>query len=348
VPDGKKLTYKEAGVDIAAGEEAVRRIRDHVRSTFRPEVIGDIGGFGGLFAFAANRYKHPVFVSSTDGTGTKALIAQAAGKFTTIGQDLVAMCVDDVVCQGAEPLFFLDYIAVGKLNPDHIEELVTGIAEGCRLAGCALIGGEMAEHPGAMKAGEFDLVGFTVGVVERDRLITGEHVRAGDVLIGLPSPNLRSNGYSLARKALLEIDGRSLDAPAYQGAHHTLADELLSPSVIYAPAIMELLRHVDVHAVAHITGGGIPGNLSRVLPDHTDAVVERRRFETPRIFQEIQRVGEIPDAEMAATFNLGLGMIVAVPPSDAYKALDVLRAAGHRGAAQVGEVVAGGGEVHLA
>ncbi len=218
MPDRKKkpLTYAEAGVDIAAGEEAVRRIRDHVRSTFRPEVIGDIGGFGGLFAFDPGRYKHPVFVSSTDGTGTKALVAQAAGRFTTIGQDLVAMCVDDLVCQGAEPLFFLDYIAVGKLDPDHIEQLVEGIAEGCRVAGCALIGGEMAEHPGAMKAGEFDLVGFAVGVVERDRLITGAHVRAGDVLIGLPSPNLRSNGYSLARKALLEIEGRSLDAPAYR------------------------------------------------------------------------------------------------------------------------------------
>jgi phosphoribosylformylglycinamidine cyclo-ligase len=348
VPDEKQpLTYAGAGVDIAAGEEAVRRIRDHVRSTFRPEVIGDIGGFGGLFGFASGRYKNPVLVSSTDGTGTKALVAQATGRFTTIGQDLVAMCVDDVVCLGAEPLFFNDYIAVGKLDPSQIDQLVAGIAEGCRVAGCALVGGEMAEHPGAMKEGEFDLVGFVVGVVERDRLITGEHVRAGDVLIGLPSPNLRSNGYSLARKALLEIDGRSLDAPAYQGAHHSLADELLSPSVIYAPAIMELLRHVDVHSVAHITGGGIPGNLNRVLADGTDAVVDRRRFETPRIFQEIQRIGEIPDAEMASTFNLGLGMIVVVPPSDAYKALDVLRAAGHR-AVQVGEIVAGDGKVHLA
>ena len=347
MPDRKKLTYKDAGVDIAAGEEAVRRIRDHVRSTFRPEVIGDIGGFGGLFAFDQGRYKHPVFVSSTDGVGTKALIAQAAGKFTTIGQDLVAMCVDDLVCQGAEPLFFLDYIAVGQLNPDHIEELVAGIAEGCRIAGCALVGGEMAEHPGAMQPGEFDLVGFAVGVVERDRLITGAHVRAGDVLIGLPSPNLRSNGYSLARKALLEIDGRSLDSRAYKGARHSLADELLSPSVIYAPAIMEILRHVDVHAVAHITGGGIPGNLARVLPERCDAVVQRRAFETPRIFTEIQRIGEIPDAEMAATFNLGLGMIVVVPPGDAYKALDVLRAAGHL-AVQVGEVVEGDGDVQLA
>ena len=341
------LTYAEAGVDIAAGEEAVRRIKNHVRSTFRPEAIGDIGGFGGLFAFQQGRYKHPVLVSSTDGVGTKALIAQATGQFTTIGIDLVAMCVDDLVCQGAEPLFFLDYIAVGRLDPDHIDQLVSGIAEGCRIAGCALIGGEMAEHPGAMQPGEFDLVGFAVGAVERDRVLTGAHVHPGDVLIGLPSPNLRSNGYSLARKALLEIDGRSLEAPAYKGAKQSLADELLSPSVIYAPAILELLRHVDVHAVSHITGGGIPGNLNRVLPERCDAVVQRRAFETPRIFQEIQRIGEIPDAEMASTFNLGLGMIVVVPPSDVYKALDVLRAAGHM-AVQVGEIVDGGHQkVHL-
>jgi phosphoribosylformylglycinamidine cyclo-ligase len=343
----KPLSYAEAGVDIAAGEEAVRRIKNHVRSTFRPEVIGDIGGFGGLFAFDPSRYKHPVLVSSTDGVGTKALIAQASGQFTTIGIDLVAMCVDDLVCQGAEPLFFLDYIAVGRLDPDHIDQLVSGIAEGCRVAGCALIGGEMAEHPGAMQPGEFDLVGFAVGVVERDRVLTGAHVRPGDLLIGLPSPNLRSNGYSLARKALLEIDGRSLTDEAYKGAHHTLAEELLSPSVIYAPAILELLRHVEVHAVSHITGGGIPGNLNRVLPEKCDAVVQRRSFETPRIFQEIQKIGEIPDQEMASTFNLGLGMIVVVPPSDVYKALDVLRAAGHR-AVQVGEVVDGGHQkVHL-
>src|SRR3954453_16408118 len=254
-------TYEEAGVNIDAGEEAVQRIKDKVRSTFRREVIGDIGGFGGLFALDKDRYRNPVLVSSTDGVGTKALIAQATGRFETIGLDLVAMCVDDIVCQGAEPLFFLDYIAVGRLDPDHIEQLVEGVAEGCRQAGCALIGGEMAEHPGAMEPGEFDLVGFAVGVVERDRIITGQDVRPGDVLIGLPSPNLRSNGYSLARRVLLEIGGRSLDAPAYDGAPHSLAEELLSPSVVYAPAIMELLRHVDVHAVAHITGGGIPGNL---------------------------------------------------------------------------------------
>src|SRR5690606_4333620 len=244
-------SYEDAGVSIAAGEEAVERIKEKVRSTFRPEVIGDIGGFGGLFSFAQHRYTHPVLVSSTDGVGTKALIAQAAGRFDTIGVDLVAMCVDDIVCQGAEPLFFLDYIAVGKLDPDHIENLVEGVAEGCRQAGCALIGGEMAEHPGAMEPGEFDLVGFAVGVAERDRLLTGRHVVEGDVLLGLPSPGLRSNGYSLARRIYFEVAGLGLDDPAWPGADVTVADELLQPSVIYAPAVHAVLRAVDVHAVAH-------------------------------------------------------------------------------------------------
>jgi phosphoribosylformylglycinamidine cyclo-ligase len=339
-------TYEEAGVSISAGEEAVSRIAAKVRSTFRPEVIGDIGGFGGLFGFDGDRYRQPVLVSSTDGVGTKALIAQTIGQFTTIGVDLVAMCVDDIVCQGAEPLFFLDYIAVGKLDPDHIEQLVEGVAEGCRQAGCALIGGEMAEHPGAMEPGEFDLVGFAVGVVERDRLITGANVAVGDALIGLPSPNLRSNGYSLARRVLLERGGRSLDDPAFDGAHHTLGEELLSPSVIYAPAVRSLLGAVDVRAVAHITGGGIPGNLTRMLPASCDAVVERRSWESPRIFTEIQRLGAIDDDEMAKVFNLGIGMVVVVPRRDAFKALDLLRRQGHR-AVEIGEVVEGRGEVEL-
>ncbi|MEZ5143084.1 MAG: phosphoribosylformylglycinamidine cyclo-ligase [Acidimicrobiales bacterium] len=339
-------TYERAGVSISAGEEAVERIKDKVRSTFRPEVIGDIGGFGGLFGFDAGRYRRPVLVSSTDGVGTKALVAQAAGRFTTIGVDLVAMCVDDIVCQGAEPLFFLDYIAVGKLDPDHIEQLVEGVAEGCRQAGCALIGGEMAEHPGAMEPGEFDLVGFAVGVADRDRLITGERVDRGDVLIGLPSPNLRSNGYSLARRILFERAGRHLDDPAYPGAHHTLADELLSPSVIYAPAILELQRTVDLRAVVHVTGGGLPGNLARVLPTGAAAVVDRGRWEAPPIFTELQRLGEVSDDEMAKVFNLGIGMVVVVPARDAYRALDVARAAGHR-AVEIGEITAGRGEVRL-
>lgn len=339
-------TYAGAGVSIDAGEEAVQRIKDKVRSTFRPEVIGDIGGFGGLFALDGDRYRHPVLVSSTDGVGTKALVAQSVGRFTTIGVDLVAMCVDDLVCQGAEPLFFLDYIAVGRLDPAHIEQLVEGVAEGCRQARCALVGGEMAEHPGAMEPGEFDLVGFAVGVAERDRLVTGQHVAAGDVLLGLPSPNLRSNGFSLARRVLLERAGRPLDGPAYDGARHTLGEELLAPSVIYAPTIAALLHSVDVRAVAHITGGGIPGNLNRVLPAGTAAVVDRGTWETPPIFGEIQRLGNVADDEMAKVFNMGIGMIVVVPQGDATKALDVARTNGHR-AVEIGRIVTGDQTVTL-
>jgi len=339
-------TYKDAGVDIAAGEAAVDAIKSMVRSTYRPEVIGDIGGFGGLFAFPQHRFTNPVLVSSTDGVGTKALIAQAVGRFETIGIDLVAMCVDDLVCQGAEPLFFLDYIAVGKLDPNHIKQLVRGIVQGCQEAGCALIGGEMAEHPGAMEPGEFDLVGFAVGVAERDRLITGTRAGAGDVLIGLPSPGLRSNGYSLARRVLLERAGRSLHDPAFEGAHHDLAEELLRPSTIYAPAVLALERVVDVHAVAHITGGGIRGNLVRVLPERVDAVVERGSWEPPRIFDEIKRLGDIDDDEMEQVFNLGIGMVVVVGAGDAYRALDVLRQHGHL-AHQIGVLEPGSGRVDV-
>jgi phosphoribosylformylglycinamidine cyclo-ligase len=339
-------TYKEAGVDIAAGEAAVEAIKSMVRSTYRPEVIGDIGGFGGLFAFPQHRFTNPVLVSSTDGVGTKALVAQAVGRFDTIGIDLVAMCVDDLVCQGAEPLFFLDYIAVGKLDPTHIKQLVRGIVQGCQEAGCALIGGEMAEHPGAMEPGEFDLVGFAVGVAERDRLISGQRVQPGDALIGLPSPGLRSNGYSLARRVLLERAGRSLEEPAFEGAHHDLAEELLRPSVIYAPAVLAVEHVVDVHAVAHITGGGIPGNLVRALPETADAVVDRSSWEPPRIFGEIQQAGNIDDDEMAKVFNLGVGMIVVVPADDTYRAIDVLRAEGHA-ARQIGSVDEGTGRVRL-
>jgi phosphoribosylformylglycinamidine cyclo-ligase len=339
-------TYKAAGVDIAAGEEAVEAIKAMVRSTYRPEVIGDIGGFGGLFAFPQHRFTSPVLVSSTDGVGTKALVAQAVGRFDTIGIDLVAMCVDDLVCQGAEPLFFLDYIAVGKLDAGHIKQLVRGVVQGCQEAGCALIGGEMAEHPGAMEPGEFDLVGFAVGVAERDRLITGQRVQAGDALIGLPSPGLRANGYSLARRVLLDRAARPLDGPAFEGAHHDLAEELLLPSVIYAPAVLALERVVDVHAVAHITGGGIPANLARTLPGDADAVVDRSSWESPRIFDEIKNLGDIDDEEMAKVFNLGIGMVVVVPSDDAHRAIDVLRGHGHA-ARQIGVVEQGAGLVRL-
>ena len=339
-------TYEAAGVSIDAGEEAVRRIKSSVRSTFRPEVLSEIGGFGGLFALGSSR-RDPVLVSTTDGVGTKAMVATAAGRFDTIGLDLVAMCVDDLVCQGAEPLFFLDYVSIGKLEPDHVSQLVAGVAEGCRQAGCALIGGEMAEHPGAMEPGEFDLVGFAVGVVERSEIIDGSRVAPGDVLIGLHSPGLRSNGYSLARHVLFDLAAMSLDDPAWDEPDApTLADELLRPSVIYAPAVRALLAEVEVHSIAHITGGGIGGNLNRVLSASTDAVVDRSSWTPPRIFAEIQRHGGISDDEMAKVFNLGIGMIVAVDPSAADRALAVLGASGV-GAAVVGSVTPGSGAVTL-
>ncbi|HEX5366347.1 MAG TPA: phosphoribosylformylglycinamidine cyclo-ligase [Acidimicrobiales bacterium] len=339
-------TYRGAGVDVVAGEAAVRRIAPKVRSTYRPEVLGDIGGFGGLVALPAG-YRSPVLVSSTDGVGTKAVVAAAARRYDTIGVDLVAMCVDDVVCQGAEPLFLLDYVAVGALDPDQVDALVSGVVEGCRQAGCALVGGEMAEHPGAMAPGDFDLVGFAVGVVERDRVITGGAARAGDVLIGLPSPGLRANGYSLARRVLLERSGLGLYDELYPG--HLVVDELLRPSVVYAPAVTRLLGTVDVRAVAHITGGGLVGNLPRVLPPGVDAHLERSAWQVPRVFTEIQRLGAVADEEMARVFNLGLGMVVVVPPDDAGRARSVLAAAGHA-AAEVGRLVPAsgpGGRVHL-
>ena len=331
------MSQPQYPVDIAAGEEAVERIKESVRSTYRPEVLGDIGGFGGLFAFPSDRHRDPVLVSATDGVGTKAQIARATGRLDTIGIDLVAMCVDDLVCQGAEPLFFLDYISVGKLVPERMEQLVAGVAEGCRQAGAALIGGEMAEHPGVLDDDDFDLVGFAVGVVERDRIITGEHVRPGDALIGLPSPGLRSNGYSLARKVLLDDAGRSLDDPAYAGAPRTLGEELLVPSVIYAPAVRALLAEVDVRSVAHVTGGGMEANVARVLPEGTRPAIDRSTWETPRLFTEIQQVGGVSTEEMARVFNLGIGMVIVVPQEDLGRALEIAWHAGHH-ATEIGHV----------
>jgi phosphoribosylformylglycinamidine cyclo-ligase len=333
------LTYTGAGVDVGAADRAVDAIRGLVRSTYRPEVIGDIGGFGGVFRVPAG-YRDPVLVASTDGVGTKIEVARAVGRYTTVGIDLVAMCVDDLVCQGAEPLLFLDYQALGRVDPDLVVALVEGIAEGCRRAGCALLGGELAEHPGSMAPGQFDLAGFAVGMVERDGMPGPERVAAGDALIGLVSPGLRSNGYSLARRALLEEAARPLDGPAWPGSARSLGEELLMPSDIYAPAVMALLRSGEVHAVAHITGGGIPGNLPRILPGHLGAVVRRASWDVPRIFAEIQEAGRVDRGEMDRVFNMGLGMIVALPAAGVAAALDVLQPFGHQ-ARVVGEVVAG-------
>jgi phosphoribosylformylglycinamidine cyclo-ligase len=343
--DAERLTYADAGVDIGAGEKAVELIKAHVRSTFRPEVVGDIGGFGGLFALGKLSHRDPVLAASTDGVGTKSLIARLVQRYDTIGIDVVAMSVDDIAVQGAEPLLFLDYLSVGKVVPETVDEIVSGVAEGCRQAGCALSGGEISEHPDLMEPGEFDLVGFAVGVVERDEILPRE-VRTGDAIVAFASPGLRCNGYSLARRALLDHRARAIDEPAWEGASRSLGEELLVPSVIYAPAMAELRRHVDVHAFAHITGGGVPGNLARVLPDRCDAVVRRGSWDEPRIFAEIQAAGSVTDDEMEHVFNLGLGMLAVVPRDEVFRALDAIRDAGHD-AWSVGEIVEGHGRVHL-
>lgn len=332
------LSYASSGVDLAAGDEAVRRVVARARTTFGPEVIEGGGGFAGLFAFASKEWTDPVLVSSTDGVGTKCLVARDAGRYETIGLDLVAMCADDVVCTGATPLFMLDYLAVGQVEPAVAEAIVAGVAKGARRAGAALVGGEIAEHPDAMAPGDFDLAGFVVGAVEREALLGPERVRPGDLLVGMLSPGLRSNGYSLARRALLRGGPGALDAPAWPGAERSLADELLEPSVIYTPAALALARSVGgLRSLAHITGGGIAHNLARALPPGCTAVVDRSAWEVPRIFEEVRRAGNVDDAEMWRVFNLGLGMIAVVAAKDADAALDVLGGAGIR-AAVIGRV----------
>ncbi|TAN31045.1 MAG: phosphoribosylformylglycinamidine cyclo-ligase [Actinomycetota bacterium] len=316
----KPLTYASAGVDIKAGETAVSKIRSKVQSTFSKQVVSDIGGFAGMFAPDLAGYQEPVFVSSTDGVGTKAMVAVWANAYDSIGIDLVAMCVDDLVCTGAMPLFMLDYISIGKLDPDQIEKLVDGIVAGCIMAGASLIGGEMAEHPGAMEQGGFDLAGFAVGVVDRSKVWGTHRVRKGDKLIGLASPNLRSNGFSLARASLFgsssveEIKKRGSE-PAWPGSAKPLFEVLLEPSVIYSDAISSLPDKNLVHSCAHITGGGIPGNLPRSLPDGHSANIQLDSFDVPRIFKEIQGAGRISDEEMFRVFNMGVGMILAIEPS---------------------------------
>jgi phosphoribosylformylglycinamidine cyclo-ligase len=346
-PGPAGLTYRGSGVDIDAAERAVDAMRDLVASTAGgPGVLGTIGGFGGLFELPAG-YRRPVLVASTDGVGTKMAVAMATGCFETIGIDLVAMCVDDLVCCGAAPLFFLDYQLLGRVDPEQVRAVMTGIATGCRTAGCAILGGELAEHPGLLEPGEVDVAGFAVGIVERDRILDGPAtVVPGDALVGIASPGLRSNGYSLARRALLQEDRRPLDGPAWPGSTTTLADELLRPSVIYAPAVLAVLDSVEAHAVAHITGGGLPGNLVRVLPSHVDAVVSRQRWSVPPIFAEIQQAGRVSDTEMTRVFNLGVGMVMVMPLASVPTAVDLLARAGHE-AMVIGSVDPGSGRVHV-
>ncbi len=338
------ITYAAAGVDIDAGERAVSLIRPLVAGTTRPEVIGGLGGFAGLFEVPAG-YRHPVLAASSDGVGTKLAVAVEAGRLGTIGIDLVAMCVDDLVCQGAEPLFFLDYQLWGHLDPEAVAEVMCGIADGCRRAGCAILGGELAEHPGQLREGEMDLAGFAVGLVEKDRLLGPggpKPPREGDRLVGLYSDGLRSNGFSLVRAALLGRAGRRLEDEAWPGAGHSLADELLRPSLIYTPAVLALLPRLEVHAAAHITGGGLPGNVPRALPAGLDAVLRVGSWPVPPIFGEVQKASSVDDAEMYRTFNMGLGMVLVLPPDQARAAVATLHDLGF-GAGDVGQVMAGQG-----
>jgi phosphoribosylformylglycinamidine cyclo-ligase len=320
------LTYRDAGVDIDEGDRLVELIKPHARPTMRPEVLAGIGGFGGLFALDVKKYKEPVLVSGTDGVGTKLKVAFAANRHDTIGIDLVAMCVNDVAVVGAEPLFFLDYFGTGKLSAEQGAEVVKGIAEGCRQAGCALIGGETAELPGFYAAGEYDLAGFAVGCVERSRIVDGRGVAPGDVVVGIASTGLHSNGYSLARKVLVERF--ALDARPETLGGRTVGEVLLEPTRIYAKDVLALLEQVQVKAFAHITGGGLPGNVPRTLPDGTRAVLDERRWPRPPVFDLIEREGQVPRDEMYRTFNMGLGLVAVVAPGDEAATHAALRARG--------------------
>jgi len=339
-PAGGK-TYAAAGVDIDAGDEAVERIKSVVAATNRPGVMGSIGGFGGAFSLGPSGLQKPVLISSADGVGTKLHVARLANSFSTIGHDLVAMLVDDLVCVGAEPMFLLDIITVGKLVPSRIEEIVTSIADGCRIAGCALIGGETAEHGGVMHPDDIDVAGFAVGALEEGTEMGAHRVLEGDVLIGLASPGIRSNGYTLARNVLLDDESR-LHEPAWPGATVSVADELLRPSVIYAPAVLAVRRAIGagLHAAAHITGGGIVGNVPRMLPEHLDAHIDLDSFETPEIFFEIQRRGQVSADEMLRVFNCGLGMTLAVAADQVDTALTAIASTGVT-ASVVGEIKSG-------
>lgn len=330
------ITYKDAGVDIDAGNTFVQKIKPFVKATRRPEVLADIGGFGGLFALNTGKYTNPVLVSGTDGVGTKLKVAFMADRHDTVGIDLVAMCVNDIIVQGAEPLFFLDYLATGKLEPDQGADIVRGIAEGCRQAGCALIGGETAEMPGFYTADEYDLAGFTVGVVDRDKIIDGSSIAVGDTLIGLASSGLHSNGYSLARKVLFDRMGLGINDMIPETGR-TVADELLVPTRIYVKSILNLLRDFSIHGIAHITGGGLPENVPRILPKGCLARIRTTAWEMPAIFRILQKGGNIADAELYRTFNCGIGMVLAVPTDDSADILQRLAALGET-ATVIGQV----------
>lgn len=335
-------TYRQAGVDIEAGNEFVRRITPLVRSTFRPEVLTDLGGFSGLFRFPASRYTDPVLVSGTDGVGTKLKIAFLMDRHDTVGIDLVAMCVNDIVVSGAEPLFFLDYFATGKLAVGTAESVVKGITEGCRQAGCALIGGETAEMPSFYPDGEYDLAGFAVGVVDRPKIVDGREIRPGDVLVGVASTGLHSNGYSLARRVLFEEAGLTVESRV-SDLERSVGEELLTPTRIYAKQILALLAEHPVKGIAHITGGGLTENLPRIFPVDCRARIHRGRWSIPAVFRLIKKMGRVEDDEMFRVFNMGIGLVLVVPPTAADAVVSKVSAFGDR-ATIIGDIVSGNGE----
>ena len=334
--DRAPVTYRAAGVNIDAGEELVERIKPHVRRSMRREVLGGIGGFGALVEIPLDRYRKPVLVSGTDGVGTKLRLAIDSGRHDTVGIDLVAMCVNDVVVQGAEPLFFLDYYATGALDVGVAERVIAGIVEGCVQAGCALVGGETAEMPGMYHGKDYDLAGFSVGIVEKDRIIDGSKTAVGDVVLGLPSSGPHSNGFSLIRK-ILEVSGAD---PATPIEGMPLIDRLMAPTRIYVKPLLRLLEQIPVNGLAHITGGGLVDNIPRVLPEGFEAVLDRNAWARGPVFDWLQRAGRVEDAEMYRVFNCGIGMTVHVPAADAQRAIEILGDCG-QGAVVIGEIRAG-------
>ena len=323
------ISYKDAGVDIDKGNEAVRLMKDHVKSTFNEGVLTDIGGFGGLFQLNTENCPEPVLVSGTDGVGTKLKIAMLMDKHDTIGIDAVAMCVNDILVQGAAPLFFLDYLACGKLEPEKIASIVGGVAEGCRQSNAALIGGETAEMPDFYPAGEYDLAGFTVGLVGREQSISGERVREGDVLVGIASSGVHSNGYSLVRKLVLTED-RDINAPVEAFGGKSWGETLLTPTKIYVKSALAACKACDVHGIAHITGGGFIENIPRILPDGLSAQIKRGTWDVLPIFTLLQRAGNLSEREMYNTFNMGIGMVFAIGENEARKAVDILSQHGEK------------------
>ncbi|MGW0436516.1 phosphoribosylformylglycinamidine cyclo-ligase [Micromonospora sp. NPDC003197] len=343
----RSVSYADAGVSIHAGDRAVELLKSKVRQTRRPEVLGDLGGFAGLFRLDTKKYRNPVLASSTDGVGTKLVIAQQLDIHDTVGIDLVAMVVDDLVACGAEPLFLLDYIATGEVVPEKVAEIGAGIADGCRYAGCALLGGETAEHPGVLRPDEYDISATGVGVVEEEDILTPERVEVGDVVIAMRSSGLHSNGYSLVRHVLLGAGRMRLETVVEEfGRQRTLGEELLTPTRIYAQDCLKLIAETETRALSHITGGGIPGNLVRVLPENVDAIVDRASWKPQPIFDLIQAKGRIEDSEMESTFNMGVGMFAIVSAEDADRALATLTGRGVD-AWQAGEIIEGTGQVQM-